>query len=68
MFATEDEAKDAMNDRNGEKIGPRWIELFQMSQSDFHAFEVIIERPEGSPPMMLSNYITPANKDRTVKL
>ena len=31
-FASEAKAKEAMNQRQGEKMGTRWIELFQISE------------------------------------
>ncbi len=65
LFETEDECKKAYKEKQGQNIGHRWIELFQLTYREFSDFET---EQTSRKFVRLANYITEANASRVVKL
>ena len=38
LFENETEAENAMNEKQGQNVGSRWVELYQMPYSEYESF------------------------------
>ena len=65
LFETPEDSQSAMIEKQGQKIGHRWIELYQMSYNDYKNFDSV---QADQRIVRLQSYITPTNAHRCVKL
>lgn len=65
LFANMEEAKNAMNEKQGQNVGSRWVELYQMPYSQYLNF---MEDQLSQKTVLLKNYLNEGNLRRAVKL
>ena len=65
LFQNEEEAKNAMNEKQGQNVGSRWVELYQMSFAQFQSFQ---DDQLNQKTVSLKNYLNEDNINRCVKL
>lgn len=65
MFENEDEAANAMNEKQGQNVGSRWVELYAMS---FAQFESFMDDQLNCKTVNLKNFLNEENLNRCVKL
>jgi len=65
LFKNEEEAARAVNEKNGDNLGKRWIELYLHPYSHFHNFYQAQNHEEY---VYLHKYITDENKQRTLRV
>eukprot|EP00347_Sterkiella_histriomuscorum_P011323 403372892 len=65
LFHSEEDSKKAFQQRQGQSIGHRWIELYQITIADYQNFE---EMQKQRRTVKLGKYITDSNRERIMKL
>ena len=65
LFETADDAKQALNELQGQNIGHRWIELYNISYQDWQSFG---DEQMYSKNINIRSFVTAENIDRAVKL
>ena len=65
LFENEEEAKNAMNEKQGQNVGSRWVELYQMPYSQYESFA---DDQLQQKTVALKNFLNEENLHRCVKL
>jgi len=65
LFENEEEAANAMNEKQGQNVGSRWVELYQMPYSQYESFA---DDQLNQKTVMLKNFLNEENLHRCVKL
>lgn len=65
LFLNEEEAKNAMNEKQGQNVGSRWVELYQMPYSQYESFA---DDQLNQKTVSLKNFLNEENLHRCVKL
>lgn len=65
LFENEEEAKNAMNEKQGQNVGSRWVELYQMPYSQYESFA---DDQLNQKTVQLKNFLNEENLHRCVKL
>ena len=65
LFENADEASNAMNEKQGQNVGSRWVELYQMPYSQYSSFQ---DDQLQQKTVSLKSFLTEENVTRCVKL
>ena len=65
LFESQEEAANAMNEKQGQNVGSRWVELYQMPYSQYQSF---LDDQLQQKTVNLRSYLNEENVNRCVKL
>ena len=65
LFENEEEAANAMNEKQGQNVGSRWVELYQLPYSQYETFA---DDQLNQKTVNLKNFLNEENLSRAVKL
>ena len=65
LFENADEAANAMNEKQGQNVGSRWVELYQMPYSQYSSFQ---DDQLQQKTVSIKSFLTEENVTRCVKL